>query len=223
MPSSGAIRFAINQKSNMLLHHEILLHEPFSAYGITDHRHLLWPSNEKRLRLMDSVHLAACRIHGTMDQICIYEFFRNQLGLPMEVAGEQGNPFRKLYCIETMTYGELIEKVKHTFGLGRIRHTRGDYTRKVNTVAIPWGGMALSLNSVYLQGLMELGKIDVMIAGETDSYGFHFCKEQDIYVIEAGHEVSENGGICEFSNQLARQFPALPVYFYEEPIIWECS
>ena len=158
-----------------------------------------------------------------MDEICIYEFFRKQLSLSCVAAEEKGNLYRKIYTIEPTTYGELIEKVKTKFGLGRIRHTRGDYGRKVDVVAIPWGGMALSLNSVYMQSLMDLGKIDVMIAGETDSYGFHFCREQDVYIIEAGHEVSENGGVHEFANMLIRRFPGLPVHFYEESIIWECS
>ena len=95
-----------------------------------------------------------------------------------------------------------------------LRFTPGDMDRKIERIGIPWGGMGLFVNIPYLQKLVEFGA-QAFIAGETDSYAFHFAKESGVYMIETGHEHSENPGLREFAEWLKSLFPDIDVVYYE--------
>lgn len=217
-PSPDAIRASVQRGYNLILHHEILLFQ--GTWTEANDRYEVWPANAQRMYMLKKNHLLSCRVHGTMDEISIYESFRKQLGFPEHCNRKESDPFLKIYEIVSISYGELINKVKRSLKMPYARYTNGDLDRKVKIIAIPWGGMALSVNSAYLNGLMSLGKIDVMIAGEIDNYGARFCKEVGIDVIETSHEISENDGIEEFARLLCRQFPDIPVQFYREPPVF---
>ena len=66
-----------------------------------------------------------------------------------------------------------------------VRRTAVKPGRLVRKIGLPWGGLGLFVNVHYVQRLLDLAPdIDVMIAGETDAYGFRFCTELGIDVIE---------------------------------------
>lgn len=222
-PTPEAIRFTAGRGGNFIIHHEVLTMTPppFFFNTAPDPKHLAWEFNRQRIKLLSENDIGCLRIHGTMDEICIFEVFRKKIGLAPEFIQEPGNPFRKLYRLEEpLRIGDLIEKLKTCFGLPGVRHTVTDMERSIRTVALPWGGMALSLNVQYLQGLVELGKIDVMIAGESDNYAARFCREQGIDVIELGHEITEDPGIEDFSAMLLQQFCDVDFTFLLTPPVF---
>jgi len=70
-----------------------------------------------------------------------------------------------------------------------------------------------------LQELVNMG-MDVLIAGESDSYGMRFVEEIGIPVIETSHELSENEGLRVFADRLKRDLKK-DVCFAECPCIWK--
>jgi putative NIF3 family GTP cyclohydrolase 1 type 2 len=203
----------------LLIHHEALLYPyPF------DHRQPLsamhWYTNSQRLATLGKFNLMASRLHGTIDELWIFEDFAAQLGLKKVIA--EGKAYHdRVWEIEPTPYGELIERVKRATGMKAVRATSVNPGRIVRKVGMPWGGLGLFVNVNYVQGLLELERgIDVMIAGETDNYGFRFCTELGIDVIETSHEVSENGGLRKFADAMRERFGGLRVEFIEERIVW---
>ena len=80
--------------------------------------------------------------------------------------------------------------------------------------------MALFVNVGYQQQLIEQG-VDLLIAGETDNYGFRFAQELGIPMIETSHELSENRGLRHFTEMLSQKFPKTEFLFYENKCVWE--
>src|SRR3989339_768770 len=214
MPSPDAIQFTADRKNNILLHHEILQFKS-SISKPEDKNYLSWPVNTHRKILLANNNVTAFRLHGSLDEICIYKAFVKQLDLPIIKNRRFNLPYIEIYKITPMTYAELIEKIRIIFNLPHIRYSKSDMHRIIRTIAVPWGGMALSVNFRYLQNLVSCGKIDAMIAGETDSYTFHFCKEQGIDIIETSHEISENDGLRAFCQILNQEWPELKIDFFE--------
>ena len=149
----------------------------------------------------------------------IYDAFAQQVGAT-QIHAKGSQYHLRVYDLEPMPYGDLIEKVKKATSLPALRATPGDPDRIVKTVGLPWGGMALFVNVGCLQQLIDLADIDVMIAGETDNYGFRFCQEVGIDVIETSHEVSEEQGLQDFTCWLQQQLPDVPVDFHPTPCVW---
>ncbi len=225
-PTSAAIETAAANGCELIIHHEVLTMAPppFAHTSHLDQKHMSWDFNSQRINLLNTNNLSCLRIHGSLDEICIYEAFRKLLGLDPEFTQQKNNPYRKLYRLKQPTkISELIEQLKDIFSLPYLRHTFMDPSRVVRTLAIPWGGMCLSLNVQYLQGLIDLGEIDVMIAGETDNYGARFCKEIGIDIIEVGHEVSEDPGIYQFRNIIAADFKDVSFYYYPTEPVFQIS
>ncbi len=221
MPDVAALECAAKMGCDLVIHHETLFFTPpENIYHNAAIDYKSWQTNILRQNLLEKYNLATLRIHGSADEICVYEAFRKQLGLKEPVKEQPGNVFRRVYEIPTTTYGKLLQDVKKILGLTHTRHTGTDMGRKVSKVAIPWGGMALSLNIVYLAGLMSLDEIDVMIAGETDAYAMFFCKEAGVDIIETSHEISEIEGIRVLANLLENNFPDISVQMYRNTKIW---
>ncbi len=176
-----------------------------------------WAVNRQRREGLDRFGLVGLRVHGSMDEICIFDDFAALLGLGEAVEAEG---LVKVYEIPACTLGELVARVQRATGLGHLRLSapRG-MDQRVHRVGLPWGGLGQFVNVSYQQRLIDRG-CDVFIAGETDSYGLRFSAEVGIPMIETSHEVSENPGIRHFSQMLAAEFPALDVVFYENPTIW---
>jgi putative NIF3 family GTP cyclohydrolase 1 type 2 len=176
-----------------------------------------WPTNRERRRLLAEHGMTFARLHGSVDEICIFDVFAEQLGLgePLEAHG-----LAKVYGIEPQPLSALLARVKEATGMAhcRVAAPRG-MDQTVSRVGLPWGGLGLFVNVGYQQRLLDMD-CDVFIAGESDSYGFRFAAECGVPTIETSHEDSENPGLRRFSDLLRARFADLRVEFIDVPRPW---
>ena len=220
MPSPENVEMAAAAGHEMLIHHEAMLY-PYPFQHQQPLHALHWFTNSQRLSTLGENGLVASRLHGTLDELWIFQDFAEQIGLTKAIA--KGIEYHaRVFEIEPTPYAELIARVKNATGLKALRATAEKPDRIVKKVGMPWGGLGLFVNVDYVQSLLELARdIDVMICGETDNYGFRFCTELGIDVIETSHELSENGGLRKFADALREQFPQLDVRHIPERTIWQ--
>lgn len=222
MPTEGALNRAGQLGADLVIGHESLYY-PYDAAvrdvnppGWED-----WPVNRQRRDLLDRYGLTFLRLHGVLDQICVFDDFRRQLGLPGAAAASGWGHFARRFDIEPCTVGELVDRVKRATGMTHVRVSapRG-MDQQVSRVGLPWGGHGLFVNVSGQAQMVALG-CDVLIAGEADDYGFRFARDQGIPMIETSHEVSENAGLRRFTQMLAYRFGELTVEFYENRCPWQ--
>ncbi len=219
MATPDALAAAAEQHCDMVIAHESLYY-PYDAVNRQDNPHGWqdWPTNRQRRELLERHNLVLLRAHGSADDICIFDDFAALLDLGAPVLADG---LHKVYEIEPCTLGALVEEVKRRTGMPAVRVAapRG-IDQVVRRVGLPWGGLGLFVNVGYQQRVIEMG-CDVLIAGEADNYGFRFCAELGIPMIETGHEISENPGLEHFAQLLRTQRPELDVVFYACPPAWE--
>jgi putative NIF3 family GTP cyclohydrolase 1 type 2 len=219
MATPDAIRAAGEAGHELLIGHESLYY-PYDVVVSSNPPEgwREWPVNALRRALLDEFRLDFLRVHGSADEICILDTFADVLGLDAPVY-DRG--WVKVYEIEPQPLAELIARVKERCSMAAVRvSSAGDETRIVQRVGLPWGGMGLFVNVDYQRRLIAQG-CDVLIAGETDNYGFRFAAECGVPMIETSHEISENPGLRRFSALLADHFPDIDVSFYENDCIWK--
>ena len=219
MASPDAIQAAGEAGHDLLIGHESL-YFPYDVVNAieppADWR--AWPVNRQRYELLERYGLAFARLHGSVDEICIFDTFAGLLGLgdPVYVDG-----LVKVYAIAPRPVRQLVDEVKASTGMPHLRVApAGALDQIVRRVGLPWGGLGLFVNVGYQQRLIAQG-CDVFIAGESDSYGFRFAAECGIPMIETSHEVSENPGLRHFTTMLSQAFPDVAFRFYENPCIFE--
>lgn len=219
MASPAAIQSAGHRGHQLLIGHESL----YFPYQLSPEMPLPsgwqeWQVNRQRRETLEKYGLTFLRIHGSADEICIFDDFASRLGLGSPV---RADGLAKVFEIEPCTLGELVERVKSRLGMPHLRLSpAGPLDRLVRRVGLPWGGLGLFVNVSYQQQLIELG-CDAFIAGEADNYGFRFAEECGIPMIETSHEISENPGLRRFTGMLAEAFPEVEFHFYENPCVWE--
>ena len=207
-----AIAAAATAGCNFLLAHEALLY----PYKFADDRCLSWPVNAARLAALARHGLVLYRAHGMLDRHCILDDFRRQLGLPEPVVSEG---CIRICEIEPATVADLARRTKAAVGLANVR-VCGDPQRVVRRVGLPWGGLGLSVNVGFVEQLREHHP-DVLIAGESDEYAMHFCRDAGMALIETSHVASENEGLRHFAAELQARFADLKVVFYDAGVPWQ--
>lgn len=218
MASPEAITYAGELGAQLLIGHESL-YFPYDAAVRNDNPPGWrdWPTNARRRALLEKYGMAFLRLHSSMDELTILDEFASTLGLGKPIF-RRG--FVRIYEIPECTYGELIEHVKSRIGLEHVRVSLAEMRdKKVRRVGLPWGGMGLFVNVSYIQELISQG-VDVLIAGESDNYGFRFAAECGVPMIETSHETSELPGIERFTKILEEAFPHLNIAFYKDERIW---
>ena len=211
VPCSGGDELLIGHES--LYYPYDVINSPNPPSGWED-----WQVNRQRRELLTEHDLTFLRVHGSLDEICIFDDFVARLGLAAPVYADG---LVKVFEIEPCTLEELVERVKARMGMPalRVSAARG-MDQVVHRVGLPWGGLGLFVNVGYQQRLIEQG-CDVFIAGESDNYGFRFAAECGIPMIETSHELSENDGLQRFSEHA---FPSLPglalLHFFENTCAW---
>jgi putative NIF3 family GTP cyclohydrolase 1 type 2 len=214
MATVDAIETAAANECNMILCHEELTF-PYEFRDASAIRYLWWRPNARRLSLLGKHGIVVYRAHGMLDRYCILDDFGRFLGLPEPVVKEG---YIRIYEVEPITVRELAEQVKQRTGLPHVR-VSGDPDKVVHRIGAPWGGLGLSLNTSFMQSLLEHDP-DVFIAGETDDYGMRFAIDAGVPMIETSHATSENPGLEHFARDLKQQFPDLKVLFYANPPPW---
>ena len=219
MATPGAIHSAGKARHELLIAHESV-YFPYDVINAEDapYNWREWIVNMQRISLFKQYNLSCLRLHGSVDEICIFDTFASllDLGEPVYIDG-----LVKVYHIPPCTLGDLIERVKERMKMVNLR-VAGAYNleRKVSRIGLPWGGLGLFVNVSYQQRLIAQ-ECDAFIAGESDSYGFRFAVEAGIPMIETGHELSENPGLRHFTKLLAQAFPDVNFNFYENACIWD--
>ena len=214
MPTVDALQQAGNLRADIVLCHESLFY-PYAAEVRAnmppDWRD--WPTNKKRIEWMERHGLTVMRVHGSLDQICIYDTFAEllDLGEPVQTV----NRTCKIYEVTPQPLRDLVDRVKAAVGLDTIRVSApGGLDQEVHRVGLPWGGLGLFMNVAYQQNCVA-ADCDVLIAGESDNYGGRFGRDLGIPLIETDHEVSENPGLRRFCDIVREHLPELDVSFHE--------
>jgi len=227
MPTVDALEYAGEQKADVVLTHESL----FYPYGSLLQKGKVqpwesWRINVERKKLLDKYDLTILRIHGSLDEICIFDEFVKLLKLGEPVKTETSwqcyeDRWGKIFAIKPQPLSQLIDYVKRCadMKLVRVAAPKG-MDQVVNRIGLPWGGMGISRNAVYMAKLIDMG-CDVLIAGEADNYGARFAAECGIPVIETDHEISENPGIRRFTEMLKKHFPDIEISFFECGPVWQ--
>ncbi|NOZ28342.1 MAG: hypothetical protein GXP39_09870 [Chloroflexi bacterium] len=214
MATEEVIRKAHEQGCNLLIVHEDLLFPPGYTRAAPE-RYLSGVVNTRRLQLLARWEMTVFRAHGTLDRLCILDDFIAALGLPPPVVSEE---YWRVCEIPPTTVGELADRIKEQLALPSLRVV-GELEQVVQRVGLPWGGLGLSLNASFLEGLLRYG-VDALIAGETDEYAMWAMRDAGIPLIETSHAVSEEPGLRHVARLLAAHFPQVPVHFQEMGRPW---
>ncbi len=206
MATVPALEKAVEEGCNVVLCHERF----YLAWGELREQQIAWAPNKARVKVAGASGLTILRVHGSMDQICIFDDFADALGLPNPTPG---TGCQKVFPMPETTVRELVERVKTTFGLPHVRMC-GDMDKRVQCAGLPWGGLGLDSNISYINGCIERGA-DVLIAGESDEYGFTFAADSGVPMIETGHSVSENLGMKHFGEMLQGKVPSIKTVFFD--------
>lgn len=219
MATPDAIQFAGDAGADLLVCHEALFFPYPSQNAARPEGWEMWPVNRARREALDRHHLTAMRIHGSADEICIFDDFAELFELGKPVYEER---LVKVYELAPLKLSQLVKRVKRSTGMRHLRVSAGFSDEIiVHRIGLPWGGLGLFVNVTYQQSLIAL-ECDVFIAGESDNYGIRFGQEAGIPLIETSHEISENPGLRHFTEILQERFPDTSFTFYENPCCWGC-
>jgi putative NIF3 family GTP cyclohydrolase 1 type 2 len=219
MAIPDAITFAKKNNANFVICHEDL----FLPYGIVEGNSrasdfLCWEVNRRRVELLSNYSMTVMRMHGSLDKKYILNALARQLGLT------QGLPLDEdyvgLYAVKPVPVCDLVAKIKDVFQLNGIRTAVGDPQRNISRIALLLGGMGLFVNASSINHLL-MHNPDVCIAGETDNYAIRMITESGVDLIEISHELSENEGLKDFSNDLAMSLKDTNVHYYQTPCCWK--
>lgn len=215
MSTLAALQHAVAEDCNMVICHEEMYY-PYASQQPGLEKYLTWTVNRRRIRWLAEHNMIVYRAHGMLDDFCILDDFGKLLGLGEAVVSEE---FFRVYDIPPRPVAALADEVKQCLGMNCLR-VCGDPKRIVQRPDLPWGGLGLSVNVSFIEGLLRY-RPDVLIAGESDEYAMFYAIDADIPLIETSHAASENYGLRHFAQHLAANFPGLKVVFHECPVPWE--
>ena len=208
-----AIEEAGQRGDDLIVGHESLYYPYYFDYD--PDRTPGWPEwgiNRRKKARLERYGLTYLRLHTTIDWLFIVADMAHWLGLSEPTRGEGGAMF---WEIPECPVRELVERAKRVSGLPSIRVAAPHgLDHRVHRVGLLVGGAGLCPNGGAFEPAIRAG-CDVLIAGETDNYGFRYAAECGVTLIETSHEVSENPGFRHFADRLAARFPDLSVSFYE--------
>ncbi len=208
MATVEAIEAARAHRCNLLIVHEDILFPPEYTHTRPE-PYLSGVVNTRRLQRLAQEEMAVIRAHGSLDRLCILDDFAATLGLPSPAVREG---YHRVYDIAPTRVDVLAEQIKARLALPSLRLV-GDATRVVRRVGLPWGGLGLSYNAAFIEGLLRY-HVDVLIAGESDEYALWAARDADVPLIETAHAVSEEPGLRRFAEMLGAFVAPIPVVFH---------
>lgn len=171
------------------------------------------PAERERVRIVEENNLTFFMCHFGLDKAFIFDDFAAVFGARRAVAG---TGFVRVFEIEPLRLGDLVATARARLGLSALRFC-GDPDRVVSRLGSMWGGVGTYRNSrVRLPHLMRYGA-DAIMAGEVDEFTWCQALEWDVPIVECGHAASEEPGLQNFADALAKRFPGLAVEFFPTP------
>lgn len=212
MATSEAIQHAIEIEADLIICHEAFFLPYLVELNGGSGDFLSYPANYRRTSVLAKHGIAIARIHPSMDKITILDRFADQLKLGKPVADD--GCWARMYDFDKpVTFSRLVDHVEQC-GFPVMRCSDTDPDKVIKHIGLPWGGMSLFVNINYMQQLVEMG-CDAFVAGEADSYSFHFARESGVGMIETGHEYSENPGVEAFADWLRNKLENTRVEYYQ--------
>jgi putative NIF3 family GTP cyclohydrolase 1 type 2 len=215
-----AIAAAAERGDDLIIGHESLYYPYYFDYD--PDRTPGWPEwgiNVRRREQLERQGLTYLRLHTSIDFLCIATDMGKWLELGEPTITERGT--RVWEIAAGCSVRELVDRAKRVSGLPAIRVSAPNgLDQRVSRVGLLVGGAGLCPNGGAFEPYVKAG-CDVLIAGETDNYGFRYATECDLPLIETSHEASENPGFRHFSEMLAVEFPNLDVTFFENTCPYE--
>jgi putative NIF3 family GTP cyclohydrolase 1 type 2 len=209
MATMAALRQAVAEGCNLVVCHEDLFF-PYAFLDPAFEKHITWPVNRARIKVMAEHDLVVYRSHSTLDRALICDEFSRALGLGESLVREY---YYRLHEIAPTTLGDLAQTVKGRLSLPTVRVT-GDLAAPVSRIGLAVGGTGLSVNVGFLNGLLAY-KPDVIVTGEADEYAMRFVVDAGVPMLETGHAASENPGLRTLTTVLQERFPDLRVVYFE--------
>jgi len=213
MVTLDAIEEAIKRDCNFILCHEALFYPYVIPEGLGDV--LSWSANRKRLELLAKNNITVFRAHGLLDYLLIAEYFGKTCNLGEPIVKEG---IAYIYKIIPITLKEFAKNIKISVSLPCIRVV-GNLEKEVSKIGIAVGGIGLSVNIGFWETLLRYN-VDVILVGETDEYAIRYALDSGVAVVETTHPSSENPGLKKFSEELAKDFSDIKVYFYDVGNKW---
>jgi putative NIF3 family GTP cyclohydrolase 1 type 2 len=214
-PTLDAMHAAHDARCNLMVAHEELNFPPVYG-GAQVEDQLTGTVTLLRMRRLLALGITVVRVHASLDRLCVLDEFARALGL--EEPDVHGEYWERTYQIAPTTVRELALRVKRRLNLAHVR-VAGDLQRRVERVALPWGGVAISANPNCVQRLLSFDP-DVLIAGETEDIPMYAVLDAGVPMIEAGHSESESPGMRRLAAMLVKAYPDVPVTFFQNPRPW---
>lgn len=188
----------------------IVSHHPLLFHGL---KQLSGRNYIERCVIKAIVHgIVICSMHTNMDNAPGGVSFKmgEKLGLrdvevlePISDRGQQAGAGVIGTLPENMTEDEFLHKVKNTFRVGCVMHTRPT-GRTVSRVALCGGAGAFLIQNAVAAGA------DAYVTGEIKYHEF-FGHEDEILLAAIGHYESEQFTVEIFNKIIRESFPSLPV------------
>ncbi|MGE5557628.1 MAG: Nif3-like dinuclear metal center hexameric protein [Bacillota bacterium] len=216
MPTLEVMEKAASEGCNLIICHENLTF-PYNFYIFGRHLEttLAWKANRERLAFLARKNMAVIRAHATLDRAYIANRFYEAAGLgAADGAKRTGN----IAAIGGISLEELALRLKEKLRLDRVRVT-GNPDRIIKKAGVAPGGLGLSVNMSFLQGLVD-EQVDCIITGEADEESLRFAEDSGVCFLETSHIACESMGLAEFKEDLQNDFPDLRVRMIDAGVPW---
>ena len=208
------IEQAVERGLNMLL-----IHEPHLFYDNNSpwHTSLLPetnPVNLEKKRLLIENNIVVYTAHSNWDlqrDVGMQPTFAKALGFRDEIKRDRAVG---VYRIETVSFSELIQRVKDVIGLQHLR-VQGTPSKRITTVAVGFGNMGFVTDTILANDA------DAGIFGELGEFSFIAAREAGVAIIETTHLVSESIGFQSVVDVLKGKLPDVRIEFLEVPFAYE--
>jgi len=199
MPTPEALSSAVKRGCNLIICHEELLFPYLKERDeelVKDSPH--WVANRKRLEIIQKNNLCVIRSHYRADETFNIDEFARAVGLSKPI---EQNPLVRIYEIDHIPVRSFAKQVKEKLRIDKIE-VIGNLDFAIKRLGIAIGGMSLGICLDFIEH-NYLGKGDTILSGEMDEYG------------RSGHVLCENIGLKIMAGFLRKQFPDLPIVFFE--------